>query len=334
MSTIKEVALQAGVSVATVSRYLNSPSIVSTETVEKISSAIRSLNYHPNRLARGLRTTRSRFILVLLPSIENSFLSHVVRGIQSVGGGLGYSVLIGITGNGRETERSFLELLSTRGVDGIVAVPPANEIKMLRELSVECPLIQCSEYATREIPFVTIDNRAAVREMVRRVVSERGCKAPALISGNAEILSFREREQGFRDGLRDCGLDADAAPVVRVPLGFSAGKKAASILLGRSQPDYVAAVADILALGAIRHFLDTGYSVPGDLCVTGVDGISLSREFRPSLSTVIQPGFEIGKKAARLIIDRIEGRGIPQETLLPYRIVMRQSTGGASDQNS
>lgn len=324
MATIKDVARQAGVSIATVSRYLNKTAAVNIETAGHISAAIKELGYLPNRPARNLRTTHTSYILVLMPSIENSFLPHVLRGIQNIGALHGYSILIGITQHNRAIEQNYLDLVKSRGVDGIISISPLVSEDSIKELYHEFPIVQCSEYCTPDIPFVTIDNRTAAHDLTNLLI-RRGCRRLALISSTLPIVSFQERELGYRQALDENHLPFDPSLLCPAPLSFRAGQKAAEKLLPH-RPDGVLAVADILALGAIRSFLDAGRRVPGDIAVAGFDGIPLSREWKPSLTTVVQPGFEMGKTAALLLIQRIDGQQIPLQTLLPHRIAHREST--------
>lgn len=328
MATIKEVAQRAGVSVATVSRYVNKTGIVNVDTAARISEAIRALDYLPNRQARNLRTTHTNYILVLVPSIENSFLSRVIQGIQQVGGRRGYSIIIGITRYAIANEKSYLNLVKSRGVDGIISVSPAVGGEAMEELYRDFPIVQCSEYCTQEVPYVTVNNRAAAYEIAELLI-QCGCRRPGLILSDLPIISFQEREAGYMQAFADHGIEP--CRVVHVPLGFSTGKKAAEQLL-EFQPDGILAVADILALGAIRHLLDAGLRVPEDISVAGFDGIPLSRDLKPSLTTVIQPAYEMGKTAARMIIDRIEGNAVENRILLPHRIAVRASTPGAPNQ--
>ena len=328
MATIKEVARAAGVSVASVSRFINSPGSVSKEAAARISRAVAALDYHPNSIGRSLRTTRSNSILVLIPSIENGFLSRVIRGIQNVGNRRGVSILIGITESRVEIERSYLNMVRSHSVDGVISVSSSVGAAALREIAREFPLIQCSEYCAPDIPYITIDNFAAAREMVGRLI-RRGCRRPGLILADIDILSVRERERGFYQALRDYSLAPDPTLVVKAPLGFTGGRRAAEQMLPLG-PDGIFAAADILALGVLKVALDRGIRVPQDLPVAGFDGIQRSRESTPSLTTVLQPAYEIGRTAAEMILERIAGRPVPGRTVLPYRIVERQSTGDRS----
>lgn len=323
MATIKQVAALAGVSVATVSRWLNGTADIRPETAGRIARAVQSLGYLPNRQARTLRTTHTNYILVLMPTIENTFLSHVIRGIQNVGARSGYSILIGITQNSAKVEQGYLDLVKTRGVDGVICISPSVGAPVIRQLHQSFPVLQCSEYVTDDVPYITIDNRAAARAVTALLLAS-GCRRPALISSDLPIVSFREREAGFAEALRERGLPADPRMTVRVPLGFQAGKRAAELLLPR-RPDGVLALADIMALGAVRGFTDAGLRVPEDVSVAGFDGIPLARESRPPLTTVIQPAFDIGKQSAALMIARIRGGAVPLRTVLPFRIARRAS---------
>jgi LacI family repressor for deo operon, udp, cdd, tsx, nupC, and nupG len=324
MATIKEVAQHAGVSTATVSRFINGTGVVKEQKAERISEAIETLNYYPNLQARNLRTTRTNYILVLVPSIENSFLSRVIRGIQKVGNQNGYSIILGITYNNFTNEQAYLDLVKSRGVDGIITIAPTVGEDVVKKLYREYPILQCSEYCTQDIPYITVDNYAAAYEITELLIVS-GCHRLALISSDLDIISFKEREAGFFQALVDHSIPFDCELEVRVPLGFIAGKKATKNIMKR-HPDGIFAVADILALGAIRQILDAGLDVPGDVKVAGFDGIPLSRELQPSLTTVIQPAYDMGKMAAQLIIEMIEGHDVEKRTVLPYRIISRRST--------
>lgn len=324
MSTIKEVAKLAGVSVASVSRYVNNTTTVSAETAERISDAIKALNYHPNSIGRSLRTTKSNYILALVPSIENNFLSRVIKGIQNVGNKLGYSIIIGLTQSDKAIEQSYLDLIKSRGVDGIIAISPVVPTEELCELFGDYPLIQCSEYSTPDIPYITIDNRAAAREMVGKLIVS-GCKRVAMISTDIDLISVKARVTGYKEALEAHGIPFDENLLIHAPLGFNGGRRAAEELM-KYHPDAIFAAADILALGAIKYLRDKGINVPGEVSVAGFDGIQRARESTPTLTTVLQPAYDIGKTAAQMIIDLIDGKEISNRTILPYRVVLRQST--------
>lgn len=325
MSTIRDVALKAGVSIATVSRYINGNSYVGEETARRIASAVAELRYLPNGPGRSLRTTHSNFILVLLPSVENGFLSRVIRGIQNVGYARHYSILIGVTQNDTALERSYLNILQSHGADGAIVISPSVEKAELEELSRGFPIVQCSEYISEAVPHVTIDNGAAAYEMTQLLL-RCGRRRIAFVGAGDAIPSMREREKGFRRAMAKEGLPVDENMVARASLGFSGGRKAAETLL-RAAPDAVFAAADIIALGVLKYAADAGIPVPGRLAVAGFDGIPRARESTPALTTVIQPAYEMGRAAAQFLFDRIDGKNLPLKTVLPYRLAVRQSAG-------
>lgn len=324
MPTITEVAKSAGVSVATVSRYFNNRDMLSEETYERISKAVKELSYHPNSIGRSLRTTRSNCILVLIPSIENSFLTRVIKGIQNAGNKLGYSILVGITHSLTHFEQRYLNMVGSRVVDGVILVSPTVRTYEFINLNNNFPIIQCCEYCTEEIPYITIDNHNAAFSMVDMLIKS-GCKRIGMISSDKSLMSIIERELGYKDALQANNIEFDGSLLINVPLGFTSGFNALEELLAYS-PDSIFAVADILALGALKCAIQRGISVPNQLSVAGFDGIQRGRENIPSLTTVFQPGFEMGRQAAITIINLINGTQVDAKNILNYRVIRREST--------
>lgn len=326
MATIKDVAKLAGVSCATVSRFLNGTACVSGETSRKIAGAVKQLDYSPNSFGRSLRTTKSGNLLVLLPSIENTFLSRVVRGIQAVGDKSHYSILIGLTGGHVETEQKYFDMLKGRNVDGAILISPTVDAEFLREIYAGYPIIQCTEFKTPDVPHVSVDNEKAACEMVGALIENGHRRIGYIGFGPLEGSSLR-RENGYRRALAEHGIGFDPELVFYAPLGFSGGKKAAERLLPQ-EPDAIFAAADILAIGAVQYAAAHGVAIPGKLAVAGFDGIQRSREIIPSLTTVMQPAYEMGRVACSCLIDRINGCEVKKEIVMKHRIIFRESTAG------
>lgn len=325
MATIRDVAKSAGVSCATVSRYLNGSAVVSGEAAKKIADAVRKLNYSPNSFGRSLRTTKSKTILVLLPSLENSFLSRVIRGIQTVGDKSKYSIIIGITGGAVETERKYIDMLRGRNVDGAILISPSSDEETLIKINAQYPIIQCTEFKTPDVPHVSVNNEKAAFDMVGSLI-ENGHRKIGYIGFGKQAESALQREKGYRRALFEHDVPFDENLVFYTSLGFSGGKKAAERLI-RQNPDAVFAAADILAIGAVRYFTDHGVKIPQQIAVAGFDGIQRSREIVPPLTTVMQPAYEMGCIACDYLIRKINGREITNETVMKHRLVFRESTG-------
>ena len=210
MVTIKDVAKEAGVSVATVSRVLNGTDRVRSETVESVQRAIEKLNYHPNFLGRTLRRLETMKILVVLPTISNQFYSRVIRGIQTVAMQNGYHVMLVTTENDTEAETEYIEMVRRRLLDGIIFLFSSLTGQQIKRLSEECPVVVASETipGLSGVSSVTIDNRKAGYDAANFLI-QNGCKRIAYISAGRLYGSSFERGVGMEEALRDAGFPVE-----------------------------------------------------------------------------------------------------------------------------
>jgi LacI family repressor for deo operon, udp, cdd, tsx, nupC, and nupG len=202
-SSIKAVAEEAGVSVATVSRTLQTPNLVIPSTRQRVLEAVERLNYTPNAAARNLRTSRAGLILALVPDISNPFFSGVIRGIEQAAHERGYSVLLGDTQYDRSRERRYAELVSARQADGVITLlPHMPEVRMDGRV----PLVNACEYI--DDPAVTsvfIDNVGAAKQAVDYLVTI-GHRDIAFVGGRAGSPIRIDRQRGYVQALREAGL--------------------------------------------------------------------------------------------------------------------------------
>ena len=172
MTTIKDVAQEAGVSVATVSRLLNDTGVVHPETAARVTAAIQKLSYEPNLLARNFRRSESRVILILCPNITNPYYVHILAGIGDVFNELGYSAVIFNTSDAPEREREALEMLKRHRADGVILMANTLSSQEFKEYADQFPLVQCSEYDPNlQLARVSIDNYLATQEAIEYLVS-------------------------------------------------------------------------------------------------------------------------------------------------------------------
>ncbi|WP_303526911.1 LacI family DNA-binding transcriptional regulator [Caloramator sp. CAR-1] len=327
MTTIYDVAKEAKVSVATVSRVLNNNGYVSEEKRMSVKMAIEKLNYRPNLLGRNLRKSESRIILALLPSISNPFYSKILKGIEDVAIKNEYNILLCSTDSDRERERIYLNLINQKLADGIISMNPIQDKDFFLELSKNYPIIQCSEYNSNiKIPYVSIDNFRAAYDATHYLIS-LGCKKIALINSNEKYLYARLRKEGYLQALRDNNITIKDDLIICAGIGFQNGYDAVKRILSKEKVDGIFAVADILALGAIKGVKELGYSIPSDISIIGFDDIEISTMVTPTLTTIAQPMYELGQQAAKLIIKRIKDPNfIPENILLKHQLVIREST--------
>lgn len=328
MATIQDVARMAGVSVATVSRVLNSSPSVTPETKESVMEAIKKLNYQPNLLGRNLRRMETKMILVLLPNIANPFYSRVVKGIEDIGNKNGYSVMLCNTDSDKHREKQYLELLRNKLSDGVIFMEPELSVEELAELGRNFPVVQCSEYKENTgIPYVSIDNKAAAYTAVNHVIG-LGHRRIGLISCDNDFLSTKQREAGYRKALEDAGIDFDETFVSYGDYGFKSGLRAAKQLLSlEKRPTAMFVISDIMAIGAMSAIKQGGMKVPEDIAVVGFDNISFSTMCDPQLTTISQPKYDLGCTAMNLLLKKIKGDlKEPTSILLEHEIKIRGST--------
>lgn len=327
-ATIQDVAKEAGVSVATVSRVINKSPSVAANTRETVLAAIKKLNYQPNLLGRNLRRTETRLILVLLQNMSNPFYARVVKGIEDVGHKNGYHVMICNTNCEPEREMVYLELLKNRLADGVVFMAPVLGREELTELGKRYPVVQCCEYKEgAQIPYVAIDNKAAAYKAVRHLISVGHSKI-GMISCKYSYVSVSQRENGYRKALQDAGIMFDESYIKYGDYGFNSGFRAANKLLSMvTRPTAIFAISDLMAIGALRAIREKGLGVPEDVAVAGFDNVSFSSMSNPSLTTISQPKYDMGCLAMELLLRQIrEGYKEHKGTFLEYELIIREST--------
>jgi LacI family repressor for deo operon, udp, cdd, tsx, nupC, and nupG len=326
MVAVADVARVARVSTATVSRVLNRHPSVRVETRARVEAAMQSLNYRMTVAARSLRTAQTRMVLALVPDLSNPYYAEIVRGIGACAREHDYELLLSETGLSEARERAVAQMLTQHMCDGVVCMDPFTMQQMVSEEVRALPWVGCSEFvADEQIPHVSIDHRLAARDAVLYLLS-KGHRRIALVNSDERYLYARQRHEGYRDALRDAGLE-ERADYVQVAGGIEhpLGELAARRLLALEQtPTAVFAVADTLAVGVIKAALASGRRVPEDLAVVGFDDVPLASIFEPALTTIAQPRRELGEQAMRLLLLRMKGEQ-PASMTLGHTLVARRS---------
>lgn len=327
--TMRDVAERAGVSQPTVSLVLNEnpDARVADETRERVRAAARELGYRPNLLARGLARRRSYSLGVIVPDLSNPFFADVVSGTERVAAEEGYGVLLCETRH--VTLERHLESLRGRQVDGIIM--DAQRPEILDQLELEGLNVMLIDEPSERWPGVASDAREAGRVAARHLL-DLGHRRLAFLGPARETHAFRERERGFVAELRDAGLSLRSEWFRRVPPTVSGGREGIRALAGlRDVPTGVFCVIDLLGVGALKECLSTGWAVPGSLSLVGCDDVELARLVTPELTTVEIPAREMGARAARGLIRRLEGEDLPagRSRPLPVTLRVRGTTGPA-----
>ncbi|MEJ7929370.1 LacI family DNA-binding transcriptional regulator [Ramlibacter sp. AN1015] len=299
--SIEAVAREAGVSVATVSRVFNAPDLVRAPTREKVRQVALRLHYRANTSAQTLRTQRSKVIGVVLPTLRNPVFAECLEGIATTAAEHGYSIIPATTSYRVEDEEAAVASLSGRSVDGMVLVVanPATSPALRRLAAAKLPYVLAYNRHRRH-PCVSVDNEAAVAEVVRLLVA-RGHRRIAMVSGElAASDRAQQRHEGFVRAMRECGLPD--GELIEVPFMDHAVRHLTEFLQRRGhRPTALFCSNDLLAIRTVRAASQLGLQVPHDLSVVGFDGIELGGDLTPSLGTVVQPNREIGVECVRLL---------------------------------
>ncbi|HWK49806.1 MAG TPA: LacI family DNA-binding transcriptional regulator [Steroidobacter sp.] len=327
-TSIRQVARQAGVSIATVSRALTTPDKVSDKTLKKVLAQVERSRYKPNLLARNFRSKRAFSIVVLVPNIANPFFAEIIRGIEQVAQQHGYAVLLGDTEGREDREAYYVGLVETRQADGLIQLHPRLP-KAARGANgtLDIPLVNACEYIEdAPCPRVGIDNAAAAREMTSYLLG-LGHRRIGVVLGPDSSPLTSDRLRGYKLALRSAKVSADDTLIAQGDFTMSSGKAAAEQLFKAKQPPTaIFCFNDEMALGAIRFLKSTGRSVPQDVSVVGFDDIEFASFCDPPLTTIEQPTREIGNKAMSLLFDMLNGSK-PEPTMhtLPIKLIVRDS---------
>jgi len=323
--TVKEIAAIAKVSVATVSRALQRPEIVSEETRLRIHEVVKRLGYTPNALARNLRTARTRLVVALLPDIANPFFSEVIRGIEQVAYETGYSVLLGETQSSLVREQSYADMVAARQADGIITM--SHRVPAI-PMDGRLPVVNACEYVKdKSISSVYIDNVAAAGAAVDYLVT-LGHRDIAFIAGPSSSPICVDREQGYRLALQRAEISADPALTAVGDFSIEAGERAIEMFLSQGHSfSAVFCSNDEMAIGAMRALISHGLRVPEDISVVGFDDIRFARYTSPSLTTVAQPKNALGREAMTMLIEILNDPEVPpRKRVLSADLVVRGST--------
>jgi LacI family transcriptional regulator, repressor for deo operon, udp, cdd, tsx, nupC, and nupG len=329
MANIQQVAQQAGVSVATVSRVLNGQNSVTTKTRIKVEDAIRKLNYEPSMLGRNLRNSESRILLVMIPTISNPFYLEIIKGIEQIAISQNYNILLCETDSDPERENIYFDMVRKKMADGIISMDPAVNVETLKQLAEKHAIIQCSEYSEDSgIPYITIDNEEASYRAVKHLIKIGNGKI-AMINSDEKNLYARLRKKGYQRALEEHGLPLNEDYVITVQqLGFEYGQQAMKKILNlKDRPTAVFAVSDLLAIGALKEINNNDLNAPDDIAVVGFDKIDFSNMTHPTLTTIAQPMYKMGTMAAKMLIDQIKGEKV-ESIILEHELVIRESTSG------
>lgn len=334
---LEELARLAGVSRSTVSRVINGERWVSEAARQRVEEAIRQTNYHPNSSARGLASRRTRIIGVLIPTqlsdiFSEPFFAQLIQGAVETCNARDHDLMLLMDPSADPLigERLYRRVIQGRHVDGIVIAASVVEDPIIGQLEADqFPFVLVGRHPERQISFVDADNRAAARLAVEHLL-DHGYRTIGMIAGTPNMIASIDRQAGYVSALAEAGIEADPDLLVHGDFMRRGGYRAMQELLARpgGVPRAVFVASDTMASGALQALRDAGCRVPEDVAVMGFDGLEQTTVSLPILSTVVQPTAEMGREAARVLLDLIEApEHAPVQRFLPTELLLRRSCG-------
>ena len=327
--TIYDVAREAGVSLATVSRVINNSPYVKPSTRQRVQETMERLGYEPNLVASALMTKRTRLLALLVPDISNPFFAEVAWGVEDAAASLNYNCVICNVGDDTHKQAAYVNVLRRKGIDGIIFATAAHDDRLVLNLSKrQYPItLMARDVPAAAVNRVLTDDRLGAALAAKHLL-ELGHRHMAIVTEPARIHSSAERRRGFAAALEGAGLE----PVVIEADGsdINAGIRASRRLLDlRPRPTAVFCANDMLAIGVLQAAAAAGVRVPAELSVVGFDGTPLAQIASPPLTTVVQPMREMGRVAVRLLIESLQNGGEPKRVVLDPHLHRGGSTGPA-----
>ena len=325
-STLVEIAQKAGVSIATVSRFLNDTGRVSPTTRQKVLQAMRELEYD-SALSRPESVLHT--ILVLVPDFVNPFYASIIDGIQQTALENHYGIFLVQTKDVYPNPRYYVNLVKHGNFSGVLWLCSTPPTAMLAMLEQQCPTVMCCEYPSDyDCSYVSVDDVTAAYRAVNYLIST-GCKKIGFVNCSLKYKYARHRRDGYLRALEDAGLPFNPEWYVTVPsidytLAYSSMLQALS---AGSVPDAYFTCSDVYAAAVINAARKLGIRVPEELSIIGVDNVEASRMTSPTITTISQPGFQMGQQACSILVERIGNPEMPhRHILLNTELIIRESS--------
>jgi LacI family transcriptional regulator len=327
--TIYDVAREANVSMATVSRVVNGNPNVKPSTRKKVLEAIERLGYRPNAVARGLASKKTTTVGVIIPDISSIFFAELARGIEDIATMYKYNIILSNSDQNKEKELHLLNTMLAKQVDGILFMGGNITEEHVNEFQKSpVPIVLAATIEPNNtIPSVNIDYEQASFEAVTYLV-EKGNKRVAYVTGPTDDPINQKKLAGYRRALETHGIAYDEELVIEGDNSYDSGIEAYEKIAELAEkPTAVFAGADEMALGIIHSAQDHGVRIPDQLEVVGFDNTRLATMVRPRLTTVVQPMYDIGAVAMRLLTKYMNKENVENHiVVLPHRIEYRNST--------
>ena len=327
--TIYDVAREANVSMATVSRVVNGNPNVKPTTRKKVLATIERLGYRPNAVARGLASKKTTTVGAIIPDISSIFFAELARGIEDIATMYKYNIILSNSDQNKEKELQLINNMLEKQVDGIIFMGgdiSEEHVQQFKTSSV--PVVLAATYDEKDaMPSVNIDYEQAAYEAVKFLI-ENEVNQPAFVSGPEDTHINQLKYDGYMRALKGSSFPINEDLIIKSDYTYDSGIEAVNQLLElENVPTAIFVASDEMALGVIHGAQDKGYKVPEDIEVVGFDNTRLATMVRPTLSTVVQPMYDIGAVAMRLLTKFMNKEEVDeQKVILPHRIEKRNST--------
>ena len=330
--TMKEIAKKLGVSVSTVSRALQDSPELHAETKRKIVEAAKEMNYRPNLLAQSLRISRSKTLGVIVPEITSHFFASCISGIQDLANTRGYNVIICQSNESLVLEKANIQTLVSSQVDGLLIslsreTTTFDHLHDLYQREINFVLFDRVE---EEIPVskVTFNDAGGAYQVVKHLL-ENGSRRIAYVSGPEELYISKKRKEGYLRALTEFGVEADPILVHITDLTLAGNLQVAKDLLEMDpRPEAVFCMIDPVAVDVLTYWKSKGINIPEDIALAGFTDNPTAAVVEPPLTTVAQPGYEMGKLAVAHLLDQLDGIASedPLSIVLETTLVIRKSS--------
>ena len=328
LPTLEDVAREAGVSTATVSRCLNTPERVLEETRNRVMSVVQELGYAPNFGARALAAKRTNTIGAIIPTMENAIFARGLQAFQEELGLHGLTLLVASSSYRPDIEEEQIRTLIARGADALLLIGhdrTQGVYDFLDRRGVPYVVAWVYDPAAPRIS-IGFDNRAAMKALANEVLRNGHRRIGVITAHVAGNDRARERLEGLKSAIAEHGLDPASLQVHETSYSIENGAVGFRAQMAADPPPTAVMCGnDVLAIGALRMAKDMGLDVPAQVSITGFDDIELAQVASPALTTVHVPHRAMGRGAARLLVEMLEGRPQPQSTHLEFTICLRET---------
>lgn len=336
MATIRDVAAEARVSIATVSKILNNPGYGSAETRARVMAAIKRLGYRPNSIARSMIKGKTGMIALVIPDVRNPFFTSVARGVEDVANKYDYRVILCNTDENPLKEKNYLDVLRTKIVDGVIIAVASEQERHLKGIDLdELPFV----FIDRECPgipadTVVVDNKDGAYKAVSHLIS-LGHTRIGLIAGKRDTLTGRDRVRGYVDAHGDNGLVVDQQLIKDGGFTIDGGYQATRAILAlERRPTALFVSNNAMTIGCLKALSEAGIRIPEEISIVGFDDSDWAAFFTPPLSVVEQPTYTMGTLAGEILFQRMTGSGSSERKMVVLKpeLVVRKSCGTARKQ--